>query len=60
MQCNDCPAAFVGFQEEAVVGVVVEEIFRQGGAAECVLQDVEVALPVGITVRVVLPELVTR
>lgn len=38
----------------------MEEILRQGDAAECVLQDVEVALPVGITVRVVLPELVTR
>ena len=60
VQGDNRPAAFIRFQEEAVVGVVVEEIFRQGGAAECVLQDVEVALPVGITVRVVLPELVTR
>jgi len=60
VQGDDGPAAFVGFQKEAVVGVVVEEILRQGDAAECVLQDVEVALPVGITVRVVLPELVTR
>ena len=60
MQSDDGPATLVGLQKEAVVGVVVEEIFRQGGAAECVLQDVEVALPVGITVRVVLPELVTR
>ena len=56
VQGDDGPAAFVGFQEEAVVGVVVEEIFRQGCAAECVLQDVEVDFPVGITVGVVLPE----
>ena len=60
VQCNNCPAAFVGFQEEAVVGVVVEEILRQGGTTEGILQDVEVAFPVGISVRVVLPELVTR
>lgn len=56
VQGDDCPAAFVGLQEEAVVGVVVEEILRQGGAAEGILQDVEVAFPVGIPVGVVLPE----
>ena len=33
MQGNDCPAAFVGFQEEAVVGVVVEEIRRHRGSS---------------------------
>lgn len=60
VQGDDGPAAFVGFQEEAVVGVVVEEILRQGGAIEGILQDVEVAFPIGISVRVVLPELVTR
>ena len=48
VQRNDCPAAFVGFQEEAVIGVVVEEILRQGGTTEGILQDEEVALPVGI------------
>ena len=58
VQRDDCPAAFVGFQEEAVVGVVVEEILRQGCTTEGILQDVEVAFPVGITVGVVLPELV--
>lgn len=26
VQCDDCPAAFVGFQEEAVVGVVFPEL----------------------------------
>lgn len=31
VQRDNRPAAFVGFQEEAVVGVVVEEILRQGG-----------------------------
>ena len=60
VQRNDCPSAFVGFQEEAVVGVVVEEILRQGGTTEGILQDEEVAFPIGISVRVVLPELVTR
>ena len=52
------PAAFVGFQEEAVVGVVVEKIRRQSRGTEGVLQDVEVAVPVGISVGVILPELV--
>ena len=60
MQRNNCPAAFVGFQEEAVVGVVVEEILRQGCTTEGILQDEEVAFPVGISVGVVLPELVSR
>ena len=60
MQRDDCPAAFVGFQEEAVVGVVVEEILRQGCTTEGILQDVEVAFPVGIAIGVVLPELMTR
>lgn len=45
---DDCPAAFVGFQEEAFVGVVVEEILREGCATKGILQDIEVALPVGI------------
>ena len=58
VQRNDCPAAFVGFQEEAVVGVVVEKILRQGCCANRILQDEEVALPVWISVGVVLPELV--
>lgn len=52
------PAAFVGFQEEAVVGVVVEEILGEGGGTEGILQDVEVAFPVGISIGVVFPELV--
>ena len=34
VQGNNRPAAFVGFQEEAVVGVVVEKIIRQGCTAE--------------------------
>ena len=59
VQGNDGPAAFVGLQKEAVVGIVVEEILRQGCTTEGILQDVEVAFPVGITVRVVLPELVS-
>ena len=58
MQSDDGPAAFVGFQKEAVVGVVVKEILRQGGTTEGILQDVEVAFPIGISVGVVLPELV--
>ena len=58
VQCNNRPASFVGFQEEAVVGVVVEEILRQGCAAEGILEDEKVALPVWISVGVVLPELV--
>ena len=31
VQGDDGTAAFVGFQKKAVVGVVVEEIFRHGG-----------------------------
>lgn len=58
MQGDDCPAAFVGLKEEAVVRVVVEEILRQGGTTEGILQDVEAAFPIGISVEVVLPELV--
>lgn len=58
VQGDDCPAAFVGFQEEAVVGVVVEEILGEGGGTEGILQDVEVAFPVGISIGVVFPELV--
>jgi len=58
VQRNNRPASFIGFQEETVVGVVVEEILRQDGTTEGILQDVEVAFPVGITVGVVLPELV--
>jgi len=58
VQGDDCPAAFVGFQKKAVIGVVVEEILRQGSTTEGILQDVEVALPIGISVGVVLPELV--
>lgn len=60
VQGNDGPAAFVGLQEEAVVGVVVEEILSKGRCAEGVLQDEEVAFPVGVTIGVVLPELVSR
>lgn len=36
----------------------MEEILRQGGAAEGIFQDAEVAFPVGIPVGVVLPEFV--
>jgi len=38
----------------------MEEILRQGCTTECIIQDEEVALLVGISVGVVLPELVTR
>ena len=58
VQGDDGPTTFVGLQEEAVVGVVVEEILGEGGGTEGVLQDEEVAFPVGISVGVVLPELV--
>ena len=58
VQGDDSAAAFVGLQEEAVVGVVVEEILSKGRCAEGVLQDEEVAFPVGITVGIVFPELV--
>ncbi len=58
VQGDDGPAAFVGLQEEAVVGVVVEEILRQSCGTESILQDVKVAFPVGISVGVVLPEFV--
>ena len=58
MQGDNGPAAFVGFQEEAVVGVVVEEILRQSCGTESILQDVKVAFPVGISVGEVLPEFV--
>ena len=55
MQRDDGPAAFVGFQEEAVVRVVVEQILRQGGTTEGILQNEEVVFPVWIAVGVVLP-----
>lgn len=58
MHRDDGPASFVGFQEEAVVRVVVEKILRQSRGTEGILQDVEVAFPVGISVGVILPELV--
>lgn len=60
VQSDDGPTAFVGFQEDAVVGVVVEEILGEGCATEGILQNVEVAFPIGIAVGVVLPELVSR
>ena len=58
VQGDDCPATFVGLKEEAVVGVVVEEILGEGSRTEDVLQDEEVAFPVGISVGIVFPELV--
>ena len=58
VQCNNCPAAFVGFQEEAVVGVVVEKILCKGCCTKRILQDVEVGFPVGGSVGIVLPEFV--
>lgn len=58
VQSDYCPAAFIGFQKKAVIGVVVEEILRQGRTTESILQDVEVTFPVRISIGVVLPELV--
>ncbi len=58
VQGDDGPAAFVGLQEETVVGDVVEEILGEGCGTEGVLQDEEVAFPVGIAVGIVFPELV--
>lgn len=55
---NDGPTSFVGFQDEAVVGIVMEEICDVGCATEGLHQDVEVAFPVGIAVGIVFPELV--
>ena len=60
VQGDDGPTTFVGLQEEAVAGVVVEEILRQGCAAEGILEDEKVALPVWISVGIVLPEFMTR
>ena len=60
MQSDDGPATFVGFQEEAVVGVVVEKILCQNCCTKCILQDVEVGFPVGVPVGIVLPEFMTR
>ena len=45
VQGDDGSAAFVGLQEETVVGVVVEEVFGKGGCAEGILEDEEVAFP---------------
>ncbi len=53
---DDGPATFVGFQEEAVVGVVVEKILRQSSGTEGILQDEEVAFPVGIAFVTILQE----
>lgn len=55
VQGDDGTATFVGLQEEAVVGVVVEEILGEGCCTEGVLQDEEVAFPVGITVGIIFP-----
>ena len=60
MQRDDGPATFLRLEEEAVVGVVVEEILRQGCAAEGILEDEKVALPVWISVGIVLSEFMTR
>ena len=54
-QGYDGTAAFVGLQEEAVVGVVVEEILCEGGGTESVLEDEEVAFPVEIAVGIIFP-----
>ena len=48
MQRDDGPASFVGFQEEAVVGVVVKEILRQGcGSVQAVGKPVSGRLATG-------------
>lgn len=41
-----------------VIWIIVEEILGEGGGTEGVLEDEEVAFPIGISVGVVLPELV--
>ena len=58
VQGDDGPSAFVGLQEEAVVGVVVEEVLGESCCTDGVLEDEEVAFPVGISVGIVFPELV--
>lgn len=58
VQCDNCPAPFLRLEEDAVVGVVVDEILRQSCGTESILQDVKVAFPVGISFGVVLPEFV--
>lgn len=58
MQGDDGAATFIGLQGEAVVGVVVEEVFGEGCCTKGVLQDEEVAFPIGITVGIIFPELV--
>ena len=58
VEVDDGLAAGGGFEEGEVIGIVMEKVLAECGGAKGVLQDVEVGFPVGITVGVVLPELV--
>ena len=52
VQGDDGPAAFVGLKDKAVVGVVVEEILREGCGIEGIFEDQEVYFLIGIDVRI--------
>lgn len=58
VEADDGLAAGDEFEEGEVIGIVMEKVLAECGGAKGVLQDVEVGFPVGITVGVVLPELV--
>lgn len=52
MEADDGIAAKGGFQEEEVLGVVVEEIFAEGAGAVGVFEEDEVGFKVGVAVGV--------
>lgn len=59
MEADKGVAAEGGFQEEEVLGVIVEEIFAEGAGAEGVFEEGEAGFEVWVVVCVVAAELVT-
>ena len=56
MEIDDGLGAFSGLQEGYVVFIILEEILGEDGRAAGVAEDVEVALDIRITIRVVFTE----
>ena len=59
VEADEGVAAEGGFQEEEVLGVIVEEIFAEGAGAEGVFEEGEAGFEVWVVVCVVAAELVT-
>lgn len=60
MEIDDGLGAFSGLQEGYVVFIILEEILGEDGRAAGVAEDVEVALDIWITIRVISTEPVIR